>query len=1219
MTKIVPIPETVRVLAAIAVLVVLGGASAAGIVSTTTTVTLPPGTTTTTMFVPNDVTGGGTFEGTIPAGSFDSFSFDLIEPRVLIAETTNGFGGCPADTLIELRRLGGPGNCNGMYGDDLPCIAFDDDSGIALCSRLVKYVLPPGPYEIRVSKYGGTALRRYFLHVSFEAIECGNGVVELTEGCDDGNVTSEDCCSPTCQKDAAGSSCNDGLSCNGPDTCNADGVCSVHSGDFCPGPDGDGDCAESCSDADGSCTGLDPNGAPCDDGIYCNGADTCLGGSCSVHAGTPCPGADGDGNCSETCNEAAKNCKLPDPNGSVCNDSVYCNGADTCQSGSCSAHVGTPCPGADGDANCSETCNELSRNCTKPDPNGSVCNDNLFCNGADTCQSGQCSQHVGNPCPGVDGDSNCAESCNETSDVCTGLDPNGSGCNDGIFCNGADTCLTGVCSQHAGNPCPGVDGDGNCAESCNEASDTCTTNDPNGSACSDGLFCNGADSCQAGVCSGHVGNPCPGPDGDGNCLESCNENTDNCASADPNGSACSDGLFCNGADTCQSGACSGHVGNPCPGVDGDGNCSESCNEVDDNCANADPNGSACSDSLFCNGADTCASGACGTHTGNPCPGADNDGNCSETCDENADHCAGADLNGSDCNDGIFCNGLDNCLSGVCSLHSGNFCLGPDGDVNCSETCSEPTKSCRGSDPDGSVCDDALVCNGDDSCVAGVCNGHSAPACAGPDGDADCAESCSDVGEGCLSFDPEGTPCDDGIFCNGLDMCAAGSCSVHAGDPCSGGDGDGNCSESCNESADTCTAPDVNGAPCQDGLFCNGADTCLAGACSAHVGDPCPGGEADANCAESCSEAADNCFSADPNGTACNDQLFCNGADSCSGGACSVHASSPCDGPDSDADCTESCDEVANNCDLTDPDQFFCNDGLFCNGADTCLSGACSVHAGNPCVGADGDSNCSESCSEASDNCLAADPNGSVCNDDLFCNGADTCAAGACSAHVGSPCVGADGDANCSESCSEALDNCLAADPNGSVCNDSLFCNGADTCSSGACSGHVGSPCPGADGDANCAETCRESSDDCLGADGSGTICTDTDPCTATAKCNGIGSCIGLDLINCDDGNECTADSCISGGTDCSHLVVPSCLPSTTTTLGPVHVCGDANGDGLLKASDALAVLKAAVAAGPCGAAPCVCDANGNGSLSASDALAVLKVAVGGVNALKCPC
>jgi hypothetical protein len=55
---------------------------------------------------------------------------------------------------------------------------------------------------------------------------------------------------------------------------------------------------------------------------------------------------------------------------------------------------------------------------------------------------------------------------------------------------------------HAGSPCPGPDGDGDCAESCDEAADACTAADPDDSACNDGDACTQADACVAGVCAG---------------------------------------------------------------------------------------------------------------------------------------------------------------------------------------------------------------------------------------------------------------------------------------------------------------------------------------------------------------------------------------------------------------------------------------------------------------------------------------------------------------------------------------------------------------------------------------------------------------------------------------------------------------------------------------------------------------------------------------------
>lgn len=518
-----------RIAAAALLLPVLGAAPASALMSsTTTTTTLPPGTTTTTMFVPTDVTGGGDFEGGFPAKSFDSYVFELTEPRVLVAETGNGFGGCPGDTFVELRRPGAPGNCNLLYGDELACIAFDDDSGIALCSRLVKSILEPGSYQIRVTTYGGAKLLRYFLHVEFVKIECGNDVLEITEQCDDGNLAAGDCCSPACRRDAAGTSCDDALFCNGIDSCDDAAACSKHIGDPCPGADGDGDCSETCDEGADACTASDAAGSSCNDGLFCNGPDTCDDSSCGLHGGNPCPGEDGDGDCSETCDDTADACTGPDANGSVCDDGVFCNGADTCASGTCSAHAGSPCSPPDGDFNCAESCNEPADNCTASDPDGSACDDGLACNGADTCLAGTCDNHLGSPCAGVDGDANCSESCSDSVAGCTNPDPEGAACDDGVFCNGVDHCSGGSCSIHAGDPCQAADGDGNCTESCNETGDSCTSADPGGSACDDADPCTAVAECDgSGSCLGFSPVDC---NDDNDCtVDSCLESTQDCS------------------------------------------------------------------------------------------------------------------------------------------------------------------------------------------------------------------------------------------------------------------------------------------------------------------------------------------------------------------------------------------------------------------------------------------------------------------------------------------------------------------------------------------------------------------------------------------------------------------------------------------------------------------------------------------------------------------
>lgn len=103
--------------------------------------------------------------------------------------------------------------------------------------------------------------------------------------------------------------------------------------------------------------------------------------------------------------------------------------------------------------------------------------------------------------------------------------------------------------------------------------------------------------------------------------------------------------------------------------------------------------------------------------------------------------------------------------------------------------------------------------------------------------------------------PNFRSCNDGSFCNGLDLCHDGICGGpgwNTGAACPAPDGDADCSESCDEAAQTCTAPDPDGSPCTDSVFCNGADLCAQGTCSRHMGDPC------ANGGQPCNQALDEC-------------------------------------------------------------------------------------------------------------------------------------------------------------------------------------------------------------------------------------------------------------------------------------------------------------------------------------------------------------------------
>jgi len=81
--------------------------------------------------------------------------------------------------------------------------------------------------------------------------------------------------------------------------------------------------------------------ADCNDGLWCTATDICDNGLC-VRTPRDCSGA-GDQCNNGVCNENIDSCvKQPKANGTPCNDEIVCNGSDSCSGGSCSAHMAVP-------------------------------------------------------------------------------------------------------------------------------------------------------------------------------------------------------------------------------------------------------------------------------------------------------------------------------------------------------------------------------------------------------------------------------------------------------------------------------------------------------------------------------------------------------------------------------------------------------------------------------------------------------------------------------------------------------------------------------------------------------------------------------------------------------------------------------------------------------------------------------------------------------------
>lgn len=79
--------------------------------------------------------------------------------------------------------------------------------------------------------------------------------------------------------------------------------------------------------------------------------------------------------------------------------------------------------------------------------------------------------------------------------------------------------------------------------------------------------------------------------------------------------------------------------------------------------------------------------------------------------------------------------------------------------------------------------------------------------------------------------------------------------------------------------------------------------------------------------------------------------------------------------------------------------------------------------------------------------------------------------------------------------------------------------------------------------------------------------------------------------------------------------LPTSTTVTTSTTLPTELCGDANGNGDLNATDALVALRAAVGSFEC--LLCRCDTDSSGNINAADALRILRKAVGQPIPLSC--
>ncbi len=852
-------------------------------------------------------------------------------------------------------------------------------------------------------------------------------------------------------------------------------------------------------------------GADCSAG-ECPGGYTCL--DATTVDGTVVKQCVSDsGLCS--CSEKAKKLGLQ-TTCSVGNDDGVCFGLRVCTEaglGPCDAPSPAPeeCNGLDDDCDgetdnvscddendCTDDSCDPELGCKHEPLSGTECLDGSACTLADHCEEGEC---VGTLINCQDGNICTDDNCDPTGGCVYGF--NNAACDDGDPCTINDQCAQAAC---AGFP---LDCDCQADQECMLLED--------GDVCNGTLVCDTSAFPHKCVVDPDTVIECDELDGPGAaCLKSaCNPASGECTTAPAN-----DGLFCDDGDPCTVGdSCSGGVCLPGVPVNcNDGNvCTDDTCDPEDGCffeSNALP----CEDGNVCTMGDQCAGGQCQAGAEAEC----DDGN---VCTD--DSCLPGigclhQFNTNPCNDLNECTAGDECKAGLCaglspvSCNDGNLCT--DDSCNPSAGCSYKHNA--------NPCDDGNVCTTGDACKSGTCQGVGALNC---DDANNCTLDWCDPVEGCVHQDNDG-PCDDGNNCTTGDACSGGVCKSTGILEC---DDNNPCTSDTCEPGPGCVFND-NTMPCNDGDACTTGDVCADGACvstgvlGCDDGNPCTDDSCDAE--EGCKYT--------PNQEECDDGNECTEVDECQGGVCKGSVAADCD--DDDVCTDDSCDpETGCSHKLnTAP----CDDGDMCTTTDKCSLGLCKGSGELDCD--DGNSCTADSCAPGAG--CEHPPVVGDCDDGNPCTEGDVCVSGVC---AGSSWVVCDDGNMCTDDICDPAVGCVA-EFNTVDCDDEDPCTVTDHCLDGACEGFGALDC---DDDNVCTDDSCAPGQGCqYGANN--LLCNDGSVCTSGDSCAG-GVCVGGPEIDCDDGDECTANEC-DPDDGCHYPSISPCCGNGIVEQG--ESCDDGN-------------------------------------------------------------
>ena len=391
-----------------------------------------------------------------------------------------------------------------------------------------------------------------------------------------------------------------------------------------------------------------------------------------------------------------------------------------------------------------------------------------------------------------------------------------------------------------------------------------------------------------------------------------------------------------------------------------------------------------------------------------------------------------------------------------------------------------------------------------------------------DGDPCTSDAC-DPKLGCLHL-PSDATCSDGQLCTVGDQCAQGVCLSGSTTTCDDADV---CTNDACDPVSGC-GHTFNSAPCFDGDMCSTGDKCVDGSCIS--------GTSALNCDDANVCTQDSCFGPTgcghigQSGTTCDDGDACKLGEVCDSGVCLSGSATP-DCNDNNQ-CTDDACVPSSGCQNSHKDGS-CDDGNPCTAVDSCSGGNCVGSV--PLFCDDGNVCTSDACAGVL-GCTHGGLSGVPCTDGLFCTSQDTCNSGVCTGVTGKKCD--DNNVCTNDACSE--DSGCTHTFNTATCSDGLFCTSGDVCGGGTCAGVTGSVC--VDGNACTSDSCDEIGG-CTFTPTNGVICSDGDACSVNDSCQDTVCKAGTPK-DCDDGSECTTDSC-AGGT-CSNLALPD---DTTCSTG----------------------------------------------------------------------